>query len=1754
MRTSVLTSCKIGRILFAGFLLCLSSAMAVAGSWVDITSQFVKNPSYDGNNYDYWEGTRLSGANPAGNAEHWYKSYNTYQTITGLAEGRYRLSLQAYYYMGSDDYELWTSGEYVNYQYARLYANSSVGYFDEPIVPESSGACSTPPEEGLGWMVDEELGLYMPNNMYSANAWFEAGYYNNSVECEVGSDGVLTIGISKDWTRREDWTCIDNWKLEYYEEQAITRITDLSLNYTEQTMAVGTSYTLKPTILPTNATNKTLIWTSSDETVATVDANGKVTGVKGGKVVITATTTDLSGLSASCAFTIYNRSDNDKDWLDITDDYIINPRFDGNDVTTGWSGTQFSAANPKENAEHFNKTYDTYQVLTGLPAGHYRLSLKAFYRQGSSSSDYSHYYNYGDYEEYQYAKLYAKSSLVEYATPLVPLATGCTETNLSSGSAIVSADYNNYPNIIYKYVPNDMVSAAAWFNAGYYDNSVECDVADDGVLTIGIKKEGHIGDDWTCLDDWKLEYYGPVKLVSSVTLSESTISLVVTETHQLQAQILPTNAVYRKLQWTSSDEGVARVDANGLITAISVGKAIITAKSTDGSNKTATCEVNVVASDISGNNIIINEIMAANVDVYLDPSYNYGSWVELYNPTSAAIPLGGLYVSDDAKNLKKHKLVENYGILPAHGFAVLNFDHHEVWKPASYRQIDDKLDMGGGTIIISDGTNIIAQQDYPEAISRVSYARTTDGGSTWGTTAEPTPGASNTASIFAEEQLDAPVVDTPAQLFNGSLSIKVTIPNGAILRYTTNGTAPTLTNGSTSETGIFTVRNTTCYRFRLFQDGKLPSTVVTRSYIENNGNEPFPIISIVTDRNNIYGSEYGVFSKSGNGRPGNGQSSSCNWNMDWDRPVSFEYITTDNECVVSQECDFAMCGGWSRAWEPHSFKLKAKKVYDLKNSFDYQFFDNKPFLKYKTLQIRNGGNDTGCRIKDPAIQGVVERSGLYVDYQSWKPVHVYINGSQYAVLNMREPNNKDFAESNYGIDTDLMDQFEMSPDSGYVQMRGTEDSFERLYNLSADAANDATYEEISKLVDIDEYINYMAVEMYCGGTDWPQNNVKGFRDQNDGKFHFVLFDLDGTLATSTPLSSFFGKEWYTFDRLYGYDYSQQKSIDNTQNYRQIKFVSIFKNMLKNETFKKKFIDSYCLVAGSVFAPDFVSEVVNERAAILSQGDYVYPYSTSNSVISGFANRQNSLVNHLQSYFSLSDNIKITANISSNIDEASILLNDMNVPTGKFDGKLFSPITLKAVAPVGYKFAGWQSMGSTSANTIFSYGSPWKFYDKGSLDDYSWQSANYNDGGWSSGDTPIGYDYNNQHPELVTETEGWLTTYYFRKDVNLSSVDENDVYTLNWIADDGFVLYVNGVEAGRYNMPNGTISYDTYASTYAHSNPDSGTMGLPTELFHAGNNVIALELHNNSYNSTDIYWNAELYVQKLTDGDIVSTDEEYTLPSSGTVQLKAVWEALPADELIATTTPVKINEVSAANSVYLNEYFKKNDWIELYNTTDKDIDVAGMYISDKLSKPKKYQIPEASAVAASYSTIIPAHGYLVVWADQLVADKQIHTGFKLGNEDDEVVMLTAADESWSDTLAYKTHNGTQSVGLYPDGGSKTYVMDLPTIGASNVLTSYAQEFEQFRPEPEPEIPTDVKSVTSDGALSIAYNNGVLTVNAEEPMGVSVEILNAAGQKVYSATAEVSGSSRFSLDGLPTGIYIAKVTGSEDNRCQLKFIKR
>ena len=381
-----------------------------------------------------------------------------------------------------------------------------------------------------------------------------------------------------------------------------------------------------------------------------------------------------------------------------------------------------------------------------------------------------------------------------------------------------------------------------------------------------------------------------------------------------------------------------------------------------------------------------------------------------------------------------------------------------------------------------------------------------------------------------------------------------------------------------------------------------------------------------------------------------------------------------------------------------------------------------------------------------------------------------------------------------------------------------------------------------------------------------------------------------------------------------------------------------------------------------------------------------------------------------------------------------------------------------------------------------------------MDGKNWMTQSFGTSGWQKGTAPLGYggirgasgdvDFQTMI-DFGGDSQHKRTAYYFRCPFTLDRVPTADQdIQLTFYVDDGCIIYLNGTEIHRYNMPEGDISYADYSITYVGNEAYSETFTIDPSLLRAGKNIIAVEVHNNNDTSSDLYWAAELTVAESVDAELTDRLELASLELAGTYRATACYELLSDDSIVARHAsqpyaPIRVNEISAANTVYANEYFKRNDWIELYNTTSVPLDVAGLYISDNPSKLQKYQIP---ADVEGVNTVIPAHGYLIVWADKLdplapLVDVQwerqniteLHVPFKLANDERQEVIITSSPEfvannaayyeahpalrEFTDRFFYHAHQGIQSVGRYPDGGNNIYVMNRPTICASNAPHTY-----------------------------------------------------------------------------------------------------
>ena len=236
-------------------------------------------------------------------------------------------------------------------------------------------------------------------------------------------------------------------------------------------------------------------------------------------------------------------------------------------------------------------------------------------------------------------------------------------------------------------------------------------------------------------------------------------------------------------------------------------------------------------------------------------------------------------------------------------------------------------------------------------------------------------------------------------------------------------------------------------------------------------------------------------------------------------------------------------------------------------------------------------------------------------------------------------------------------------------------------------------------------------------------------------------------------------------------------------------------------------------------------------------------------------------------------------------------------------------------------------------------------------------------------------------------------------------------------------------------------------------------------------------------------------------------------------------------------------MSANNGIFVNDYWKRNDWVELYNTTDAAIDVEGMYLSDNLENPTKYQITKGKTQS---STVVPAHGHLIIWCDKEDPKSQLHASFKLASEGGDIV-LTAQDESWNDQFTYMTLNNDQTAGRWPDGCDDVYVMNVPTIASSNIWSSYLTSIEQSGTN-------GIEDLTAeDGNMTVRYMAGQLVISGPGNGNVQVLIHNLSGQAVASMTTSLTGGyAEVPLTSLSNGVYVAEVKHAKGHRTSCKFV--
>ena len=458
------------------------------------------------------------------------------------------------------------------------------------------------------------------------------------------------------------------------------------------------------------------------------------------------------------------------------------------------------------------------------------------------------------------------------------------------------------------------------------------------------------------------------------------------------------------------------------------------------------------------------------------------------------------------------------------------------------------LQSGSNTLAIQGLNQSASDSDFLIVPQLVEYRVTN---STTNYFATPTPAAPNGSGLIAF------VADTKFSVdhgfFTNAFTVAITTAtSGATIKYTTDGSTPTASHGTTY-TGPIPIGKTTVLRAAAFATGFQSSNVDTQTYLflgdvirqSPNGAVPpgwpntwggntvdygmdpnvvdnslyrgtilndlqtIPSFSIATDLPNLFDATTGIYSNPG----GDG--------MAWERPASLELIYPDGSKGFQVRAGLRIRGGYSRSTDnpKHAFRFFFREEYgDAKLKYpmfatqdgaaEFNGFDLRTFQNYSWSF---GGDSRGIFLRDQFSRDTQIEMGQPGERGDF--YHLYLDGEYWGLYNTDERPEASFAASYFGGQPEDYDVVKVDPGRGYniFATDGTLDAWTRLWQASVNGfASDAAYQAVQGnnpdgtrnpayevLLDVDNLIDYMLVIFYGGNLDAPISNFLGNTSPNN---------------------------------------------------------------------------------------------------------------------------------------------------------------------------------------------------------------------------------------------------------------------------------------------------------------------------------------------------------------------------------------------------------------------------------------------------------------------------------------------------------------------------------------------------------------------------------------------------------------------------------------------------------------------------------
>ena len=921
--------------------------------------------------------------------------------------------------------------------------------------------------------------------------------------------------------------------------------------------------------------------------------------------------------------------------------------------------------------------------------------------------------------------------------------------------------------------------------------------------------------------------------------------------------------------------------------------------------------------------VVINEFLAANRDGLKDDDGEVGDWIELRNNGGVTVDLAGWSLSDDSTKPGKW-VFPGVTIRPSASLIVhatgknrralgqalhTNFklgvegEYLGLFSPELPRRVADEIAPA-----------------FPEQRSNISYGRLAKGG--WAWFATPTPGLANRGSTI-RGMLAPPLFSAQRGIYDAQFRVHLTTGEpGAVIRYTTDYSEPTATNGK-KYTNPLAVRRTTVVRAAAFKSGMLPSRVETHTYAYNlsKGVTSLPMMSLVTENSNLWGNT-GIMETNPRNTTKRG--------IAWERPVSMELIYPDTGETLQANAGLRVQGGnYIRGrYNPNAGPPAGKYSFRLYFRGDYgpgrlrhPFFPALQVEDFNHIVLRAGMNDnTNPFVIDELVRRLSADMGQVAARGTF--MNLYLNGKSKGYYNPTERIDSDFLNSWNGGESewDIIAQYGELREGDMTKWNELKSAL--LKNLSVPQ----NYAAVERLLNVDNFIDYIMLNVYANTGDWPHNNWRAARERVPGaRWRFLVWDAEwsfgnngrgvtGNNLTSGPLAG--GADIALFYR------SLQKNPEFRMRFADRVQIHYFNGgALTDENVLRRFREMKEEMTGVISNMNSTVEttwVPRRRAIVMSQ------MATQNIQASAAAPQFSQPGGAIPAGYSL--NLTATDGVIYYTTDGS-------------DPRRPGEVAETGKTILNGSAEKWALVPSADngGNTL---GTQWR----GGREPFDHDD-------WDSGNDGVGYDQNADYdPHIGIDVDSEMNdinqSVFVRIPFRVSVEDrkKSNFMVLRMKYDDGFVAYLNGtriVSANAAANPGwnaGATGQHDDASAVTWVSFDAGKY---INKLKAGNNILAIHGLNSGLGSSDMLINAELSIGERSGAEIADGVLKYTSPvkltGDTTIRTRTMyngqWSALVEHSFQAgrAGTPLRFTEIMY-NPLGGSEY----EFVELHNSGTFDV--------------------------------------------------------------------------------------------------------------------------------------------------------------------------------------------------------------------------